>query len=150
MSDNKVVTEDTEDEVCVCFNLRKAARIVTQVYDDVMRPLGYRATQITLLGVLSRYAPITLKELSEVMDTDRTTLTRNLQLLERSNLIAVKRGKDRRQREVALTEEGIEVLTKAYPLWKETQEKIANLVGREHLNQLLTELNGALEKIRVA
>ena len=138
-----------EDEVCVCFNLRRASRIITQIYDDVMRPLGYRATQITLLGVISKNAPITIKELAEVMDTDRTTLTRNLRLLEHEGLLKITEGKvDRRQRQVEMTEKGQEVLLRAYPAWKETQTRIAQLVGREHLNQLLKDLSGALEKIQ--
>lgn len=136
-----------EDEVCVCFNLRKAARVVTQIYDEVMRPLGYRATQVTLLGVITNYSPITVKQLAGVIDTDPTTLLRNLRILEKRHLLRLDPGEDRRERIVTLTEKGTELLRKAYPLWKETQQRIAEKVGKENLNQLLHGLNGALNSI---
>jgi len=138
-----------EEEVCVCFNLRKAARIVTQVYDEVMRPVGYRATQVTLLGVVSKYQPMTVKRLSEFMETDPTTLLRNLRLLERDKLLTLTTGdEDRRERYVNISRKGTQILLKAYPLWKKTQDRIAELVGRDRLSHLLDDLGVTLEMIR--
>ncbi|HTL48955.1 MAG TPA: MarR family winged helix-turn-helix transcriptional regulator [Verrucomicrobiae bacterium] len=137
-----------EEEVCVCFNLRKASRVITQIYDDVMRPLGYRSTQITLLGVIHKHEEITVKELAEFIDTDPTTLIRNLRVLEKEKLVDLQPGEDRRQRKIMLTEKGKDLLARAYPLWKKTQDKIASLVGRQRLNQLLDDLSLALENIR--
>lgn len=137
-----------EDEVCVCFNLRKASRIVTQIYDDVMRPLGYRATQITLIGVINRHEGLTVKELAGFIDTDPTTLIRNLRLLEKDRLVRLEPGEDRRERRVFLAEKGKQLLEKAYPLWKKTQERIAQQVGREELNHLLDGLSAALQSIQ--
>lgn len=139
-----------EEEVCVCFSLRKAARVITQLYDDVVRPLGYKATQITLLGVIHQNQPVTVTGLAALMDTDRTTLTRNLQLLEREQLIQISRGEDRRERSVSMTEAGDKVLGQAYPLWKETQKRIINIVGEKDLYDLLLRLSNALEKIKEA
>jgi len=137
-----------EDEVCVCFNLRKASRIVTQLYDDVMRPLGYRATQITLLGVIGRHEPVTVKSLAGFIDSDPTTLIRNLRLLEKEKLVKLEPGTDRRQRLALLTVKGKQVLAKAYPVWKKTQERIAKQVGKDRLNRLLADLDQALETLR--
>lgn len=135
-----------EDEACVCFNLRKAARVVTHIYDEVMRPLGYRGTQITLLGVISRFQPMTVKHLAEIIDTDPTTLLRNLRLLEKERLAAMNQDeKDGRVQIVTLTAKGAEVLRKAYPLWKKTQDRIAKKVGRKRLNKILSDLQEALE-----
>ncbi len=49
-----------EGEVCICFYLRKVARIITHIYDEKMRPLGYRATQINLLGVINQQQPVSV------------------------------------------------------------------------------------------
>jgi len=137
-----------EEEVCVCFNLRKAARVITQIYDDVMRPLGYRATQMTLLGVISRHEAMTVKVLAGFIDSDPTTLLRNLRLLEKDGLVHFQAGEDRRERKVSLTEKGLQVLGRAYPLWKKTQTRITDLVGKGRLNQLLKDLSVALERMR--
>lgn len=138
-----------EEEVCVCFNLRKAARVVTQLYDEVMRPTGYRGTQITLLGVVSKFQPITVKRLAAFIDTEPTTLLRNLRLLEKNDLIEMNEHEtDRRARTVTITDKGAKVLSKAYPLWKKTQDRIAAKVGRGRLNKVLEDLQNTMELIR--
>ncbi|MEE9539836.1 MAG: MarR family transcriptional regulator, partial [candidate division NC10 bacterium] len=39
-----------EAPACVCFNIRKAARAISQLYDDVLRPSGLRVTQFSILA----------------------------------------------------------------------------------------------------
>ncbi len=138
-----------EDEVCVCFNVRRAARVITQLYDEVMRPTGYRGTQITLLGVVSRFQPVTVKNLADMIDSEPTTLLRNLRLLEDHRLVHFEQDEnDGRAQVVTLTDKGKKLLQQAYPLWKRTQDKIAGQVGRERLNQILNDLHQALEMIQ--
>src|SRR4051812_38930012 len=88
---------------CTCFNLRKAARAVTQLYDEVMRPTGLRATQFSLLSVVWIAGRISITALAEAAVMDRTTLKRNLELLERAGLVRIQPGEDARVREVSLT-----------------------------------------------
>jgi hypothetical protein len=38
---------------CACANLRRVVRMVTQLYDDALRPTGLRAIQFTLLQALN-------------------------------------------------------------------------------------------------
>lgn len=42
--------------VCVCMQLRKAGRVVTQIYDRCLRPVGIRGTQFALLETDRLYA----------------------------------------------------------------------------------------------
>ncbi|HJX86773.1 MAG TPA: MarR family winged helix-turn-helix transcriptional regulator, partial [Gemmatimonadales bacterium] len=71
---------------CACFNVRKAARALTAFYDQVMAPTGLRATQGTLLVALARAGDIPVTRLAGILGMDRTTLTRNLEPLERDRL----------------------------------------------------------------
>ncbi len=137
-----------EGEVCICFYLRKVARIITHIYDEKMRPLGYRATQINLLGVINQQQPVTVKALAGSTDADPTTLIRNLRVLERKDLVHLAPGEDRRERLVTITAKGQKVLAKVYPVWKAVQDQIAAQVGRERLHQLLGDLGLALEKVQ--
>jgi DNA-binding MarR family transcriptional regulator len=133
-----------EGAQCVCFNLRKAARAVTQLYDEVFRPTGLRATQLSILAVTNRQGPLTVSRLAEATVTDRTTLTRNLQLLETQGLVRITPGSDRREREVRLTARGSKALADAYPLWKEVQGALAKGLGPERLGRLLADLAAAV------
>jgi DNA-binding MarR family transcriptional regulator len=114
---------------CACFNLRKAARAITQFYDEALRPTGLRATQFSLLTATALLGSITVTRLAEIAVMERTTLTRNLRPLEKKGLINVSRGDDQRTRVVTITQHGKEVLSKALPLWEKTQSHIVRGLG---------------------
>jgi DNA-binding MarR family transcriptional regulator len=137
-----------EGSSCVSFNIRKAARAVTQLYDERMRPFGLRSTQLPILGKTLILEPVTVTRLAEVTVTDRTTLTRNLRLLEKQGLIQVDTGRDRREREVRLTDRGREVLAQVYPIWREVQAEVAKRFGSARLARLLSELSALVEVAR--
>lgn len=128
---------------CACFNIRKAARAVTQLYDDVLRPTGLRATQVTLLMLLRGHGSVSMGRLADAAGTDRTTLTRNLAVLEARSLVRVRLGDDARVRVVELTADGDAALDAAVPLWRKAQALIAGRMGRDGLTRLLTELSAA-------
>ena len=88
---------------------------------------------------------MTVTRLAEATVTDRTTLTRNLRLLEKQGLIQVDLGHDRREHEVRLTERGREVLAHVYPIWKEVQDEMAKRFGSKRLARLLVELSALVE-----
>jgi len=133
---------------CACYKVRKAARAVTKFYEELLRPIGLRATQFSLLMATRVLGPVTVVKLAQVMVMDRTTLTRNLQILEKQGLITIKPGYDRREREVNLTPAGMEVLTKAVPLWEEAQERVRKGLGEERLQNLLGDLSEMISLAR--
>jgi DNA-binding MarR family transcriptional regulator len=137
-----------EGSSCVSFNIRKAARAVTQLYDERMRPFGLRSTQLSILGKALILEPVTVTRLAEATVTDRTTLTRNLRLLKKQGLIQVNMGNDRREREVRLTNRGREVLAHVYPIWREVQAEVAKCFGSARLARLLSELSALVEVAR--
>ena len=126
---------------CACANLRKASRAVTQLYDELLRPTGLRATQYTLLVTLQLAGPIAISELAHLMGMDRTTLTRNLALVEKGGWATIAKGDDQRTHLVTLTREGSEAIAKALPLWEQAQERVVSELGRERFNTLLTHLS---------
>ena len=126
---------------CVGFNLRKATRAVSQFYDNLLRPLGIKGTQYSLLVVLQMAKEATVTQLAERIVMDRTTLTRNLEVMEKQGLILVSPGDDRRIRMVTITEHGLSVLHRAYPIWLEAQTKIEQTMKNQSIDQLLKGLN---------
>lgn len=139
-----------EGPECVCFNIRKAARAITQLYDDVFRPTGLRATQLSILAVTNQVGPMTVTRLAQATVTDRTTLTRNLKLLAEHKLVRIAAGDDRREREVTLTDRGRAALARAYPLWKDVQSQVAQGLGPERFRRLLSDLRDAVALTRAS
>jgi DNA-binding MarR family transcriptional regulator len=126
---------------CVCFNLRKATRVATQIYDNVLRPAGIRGTQFSIMAVLAIVGSETITNLSEILVMDRTTLSRNLKPMEKASLIKISQGKDQRTKSVSLTRKGVKTFEEAYPLWKKAQTRIVEHLGRERFNSFLEDLN---------
>ncbi len=126
---------------CVCANLRKASRAVTQLYDESLRPTGLRATQYALLVTLSLASSTSITDLAQKMVMDRTTLTRNLTLLEHQGLVTIAPGTDQRTRMVTLTNQGREALAKALPLWEQAQTRVVSKLGRERWIAMLSDLS---------
>ncbi len=125
---------------CACFNTRKAARAVTRFYDDMLAPSGLKATQLTMLGAISISGPTRMSELADMLALDKTTLTRNLTLLEAGGLIAIAAGADRRVRVVALTRAGADAVDRALPRWREAQRRIVEHLGEVRWRRLVADL----------
>lgn len=126
---------------CVCFNTRKLARCVSQMYDGALEPSGLKNTQFALLAMVSERGPITITELAGAMAVERTTLTRNLKVMVREGLLDVTRGPDARSREVTITAEGRDRVMSALPLWAEAQERLVKRVGKRRWASLRAELD---------
>jgi DNA-binding MarR family transcriptional regulator len=130
----------TIEDTCACFNLRKASRAVTQLFDEKLEPSGLLVTQLTILVAISILGSVAISDLAEGLVMDRTTLTRNLKPPEREGLIQINPGEDRRVRVVTLTDKGRYVLAQALPLWQQAQAHIVESLGQERFNLLLSSL----------
>jgi len=133
---------------CVCFTTRKAARCVTQFYDDMLKPIELRSTQLILLNSIRILGPVSIKRLAKAVVMDRSALARNLKPLDKQGLIRIERGEDLRKRVVTLTELGLEKATEAFPLWERAQTEVQNKLGREGLDTLFASLSGVVSLTR--
>ena len=125
---------------CTCFNLRKATRALTQIYDDALRPIGLGANQVAVLSVIGATGPIGMSDLAHHLVMDRTTLTRNLKPLLDAGYIESREGTDRRRRLIELTSKGERILTDAVPLWQDVQTRVADTLGQNRWARLLGDL----------
>jgi DNA-binding MarR family transcriptional regulator len=113
---------------CVCFQLRRAARSITHIYDARFAEAGVTSTQFSHLVALSALGPLSVGALAERLATDPSTTSRNVAALERRGLLRAatprSRAGDKRERLVELTPAGRVALGSAYPRWREAQREI--------------------------
>jgi DNA-binding MarR family transcriptional regulator len=126
---------------CMGMHVRRASRVVTQHYDEALRPIGLVLNQFTLLVALHLAKAVSVTRLAQELCTDQTTLTRNLKLLEKRGLIAIAPGRDRRVRLASLTPEGQHVLAQALPLWEQAQTVVQQRFGQQKTQALLSLLS---------
>ncbi|WP_295992265.1 MarR family winged helix-turn-helix transcriptional regulator [Rugamonas sp.] len=116
-----------------CYNtaLRTAARVVTAAYDDALAPMGIGSAQYTLLKMLAGPEPMALTELGAKMRLDRSTVGRNVRVLEKNSLLTLGTGADARETTVALSAAGRAMLKAATPLWDKAQRAFEARIGKD-------------------
>jgi len=132
------------EESCACLNVRKAARAITQLFDEVLQPTGLRSTQFPLLVVVARLREAPVTQLAEELVMDRTTLARNLKPLESQGLLTIEAGTDRRRHLVRLTERGRQALARALPYWEQAQHQVVTRLGHEQWHALQASLQATM------
>jgi DNA-binding MarR family transcriptional regulator len=135
--------ELAETAQCLCLASRRAARAITRAFDKELRPHGLRSTQFTVLAVLELKGPQTIGVLAAILGADRTTLTRNLALIEDAALIKIQSGDDARSRIVTIAPKGRRIVYAALPDWRRVQTAMSQSIGAptaDSLRQLSREL----------
>lgn len=125
--------------VCLAEGLRSANRAITKRYSEYMADSGVSPAQASLLMRIYYLRNATILELAKHMETDRTTITRNVELLARDGLVNIAPGRDRRSKVVSLSEEGFERLEKTMPKWRQAQDDLLEILGRDLWDRLLQE-----------
>lgn len=128
---------------CLCTKLRRASRTVTRLYDDALADAGLNAAQYSLLRHLERLEQPSISDLADAMGLDRSTLGRNLKVLESAGLVQLDGGADQRHRLVRLTAQGAPVFERAKLAWADAQAELGRRLGearREALMLLLDDL----------
>jgi len=129
------------NELCNCFILRKGASNLTFIYDKALSRSGIRVTQYALLKYIYLLSSPNLKQLATALNQNRSTVGRNIKILERIKLVSLKVGKDKRQIEIILTEHGLNTLHKARKAWEVMNKTISSKLGKEKQQQLIELMN---------
>lgn len=129
---------------CYCTLLRKATRRLGAAYDEVLAPFGINIAQFSLLRMMSRSGPISLTELGKIAELDRSTIGRNVRVIERMGLVETRRGdNDQREALVKLTPHGKQVYDEAALYWENCQRAIESRLGGEKI-KALQDIVGAI------
>lgn len=117
---------------CLAARMRKANRIVTNIYDDALRRLGLKVSQMNILVVTEKLGVARPADIGRVLDIEASTLSRNLERMRRRRWIeALEDESDARSQPFRLTPEGRRLLEDAYPAWRLAQDKAARALGAE-------------------
>jgi DNA-binding MarR family transcriptional regulator len=117
---------------CLCMASRQAARAITGIFDRHLRPYQVRVTQFSILANLLLRGPTMLGELARALTLERTSLTRNLALMEKHGWVEIQPdAADSRARIVSATKAGRALVHAAYPGWRDAQDEVASLIGEQ-------------------
>lgn len=128
-------------ETCACHRIRMAARAVTRSYDEALRPVGLRATQVSVLAAIAVEGALSITALARLIGMDRSTLTRNLAPLEKEGLLTLGDEGWRRSRMLKITTRGRSRLQQAAPLWEAAQRRLKQELGNQRWSDVQSSLD---------
>jgi DNA-binding MarR family transcriptional regulator len=114
---------------CLAVRTRLIGRAVTGLYDRALDGHGVSIAQVNLLAALGKAGPCTPTQLGDVLQLERSTVSRNLTLLMRRGWIEAVSADAKGIREVALTSAGYQKIRSVLPDWRRAQQQAAELLG---------------------
>jgi len=137
---------DTISRTCVAVRLRLVNRVVTNFYDDALRPLGLKVSQLNILVVTAKLGLARPAQVCDLLRLDASTLSRNVKPLQAHGWLEVVPDEDARAQPFRLTPQGRRLIEKAVPAWEEAQRRATELLGGEGI----AVLDKAAKKLRQA
>jgi DNA-binding MarR family transcriptional regulator len=129
---------------CVAVRLRMLNRIVTNIYDDALRLLDLKVSQMNILVAAAKMGTAHPIELCEYLHLDVSTLSRNVERMKARGWLEVVPDEDGRLQPFRLTPQGRKLLGKAVPAWSEAQQQVKKVLGDGFVEQL----NQAMKRVR--
>lgn len=131
---------------CIAVRLRMLNRIITNIYDDALRPLDLKVSQMNILVAAGKMGTARPAEVCEHLHLDVSTLSRNVERMKARGWLEVIPDEDGRSQPFRLTPQGRRLLDKAVPAWSAAQQKVKTLLG----DGILDQLNQATKRISEA
>src|SRR5215204_7732328 len=121
---------------CVAVRLRMLNRVITNIYDDALRPLELKVSQMNILVAAAKMGTARPLEVCEYLHLDVSTLSRNVERMKARGWLEVVPDEDGRSQPFQLTRQGRTLLEKAVPAWSEAQQRVKQVLGDGFVEQL--------------
>ena len=136
--------EDTIARECLAVRLRMLNRVITNIYDDALRPLGMKTSQLNILVAAKRAGLARPAEICQLLQLDTSTLSRNVERMMARGWLEVVADEDGRAQPFRLTAKGKQLLQRAEPAWEQAQRKATELLGGD----AISVISDAVTRIR--
>jgi len=122
---------------CIGARVRIINRKITRIYDDALRPLGIKFTQLNILSFITLKGPTPAFEIVNLLSIEKSTLSRNLAILETNDWVKYVSSGRGNTRNLLITRSGGALLKRATPIWAEAQAKVELLLGGRTTKMLM-------------
>ena len=129
---------------CVAVRLRMLNRVVTNIYDDALRSLDLKVSQMNILVAAAKMGTARPIEVCEHLHLDVSTLSRNVERMKARGWLEVVANEDGRSQPFRLTPRGRKLLEKAVPAWSVAQQQVKKVLGADFVEQL----NQAIKRVK--
>jgi len=137
-------TVDTIASECLAVRIRLLNRSVTNIFDNALRPLGVKVSQLNVLTVVAKRGPISPRDVAKQLNMEKSTLSRNVDRMRAHGWLKVSSGDSGRQQILEIGRAGRKLIEEALPLWKRAQADTKAMLG----NQGARSIHRAVESVR--
>lgn len=131
------------DSSCVAYNLRRSSLAVNRIYAREMAGAPVRGPLFSLMMTIRRRGSSTITELASELSLDRTTLTRNLQPLERKGWIVIAPSGANRKL-VSISPKGEQAISKSLQRWERAQSIVIEQLGEARWKRMRADLQAVM------
>ena len=124
-------TVDTISSECLVVRIRLLNRTVTNIFDDALRPLGVKASQLNVLTVVAKRGPVSPGDVAKRLNMEKSTLSRNLERMRAHGWLKVSNGDTGRQQILEIGPAGRKLIEASLPLWKKAQAETEAMLGKQ-------------------
>src|SRR5919108_2770699 len=128
---------------CVAVRLRMLNRIITNIYDNALRSLDLKVSQMNILVAAAKMGTARPTEVCEYLHLDVSTLSRNVERMKARGWLEIVPDEDGRSQPFRLTPQGRQLLEQAGPAWSEAQQQVKKVLG----NGFVEQLHHALKRV---
>ena len=136
---------DDAPRPCAATSVRRAARVLSRVYDASLASSGMNITQLAVMRTVRRHPDEPLTRVAEDLGMDKTSLYRELTNAQRKKWIKIRKDADGRSRNAVITEKGRNAMSKVDPDWARIQTGLIDRFGREKWKAFSAELKRLTE-----
>ena len=130
-SDTLASTVETIASECIAVRIRLLNRTVTNIFDEALRPLGVKVSQLNVLMVVARHGPISPGDVARRLNMEKSTVSRNVDRMKTHGWLKVSEGDSGRKQILEVDSAGRKLIEKSLPFWKKAQAQTEALLGRQ-------------------
>ena len=121
---------------CIAARIRVIDRAISSIYNKAVRPHGLKITQMNIIVTVAAYGPMEVKPLCRILNMDTSTMSRALGRIEKMGFLKTEPSGQGKNIVISTTNEGVDLLHRAYPEWKRAEEEAMALLGQETVNTI--------------
>jgi DNA-binding MarR family transcriptional regulator len=116
---------------CLALRVRRLDRSLSRIYEGALRPHGLTIAQLGLLTAVALSGAVQPSRLGEILDLERSTVSRNVALILRKGWVSAVAAGNGRSQLLAITRRGESLLDEALPAWRRAQKNAEELLTPE-------------------
>ena len=125
------------NQACMADKFRLLNRVITQLYDEALRPTGMTTSQMNILVVVAKYGEASPQQVGEWLHMEKSTLSRNVRRLGQNGWLRVLESDKGRTHILKLTSKGSRALRKGLPLWESAQREAQAILGKTGVEEIM-------------